>query len=340
MPAVSYDRLARTLERGPLGGLFFLHGDEDFLKEEAAARLVAAHLDPATRDFNYDQLRAGEVDAERLASVLATPPMMAEWRVVVIRDAQALAASARTRGVIEALLDRPVGGLAVILLAQLPKGSTAKFWDRLRKEATAIEFAAPESGDLPGWVIERGELEGVEVEPAAARALAAAIGASLGVLAAELTKLRDYVGDRRRVTVADVAALVGEVPRQNRWDWFDMVGEARLGEARQALPVLLDAGESGVGLILGLGTHFLRLAILSAGGEKALAAALPGNLQRWLPARLGRQARRWTPAALEAALDDLLRADRLLKSASLTDLQVMDELLLRLAARTATPVRA
>jgi DNA polymerase III delta subunit len=48
--------------------------------------------------------------------------------------------------------------------------------------------------------------------------------------------------------------------------------------------------------------------------------------------RIAPQARRWTASQLDGALAELLRADRLLKSASLTDRQVVEELLLRLHA--------
>ena len=73
----SPDRLMKALAGGKLGGVFFLFGEEEYLKEEATNAITAAHLDPATRDFNYDQLRGGDVEPETLASVVNTPPMMA-----------------------------------------------------------------------------------------------------------------------------------------------------------------------------------------------------------------------------------------------------------------------
>jgi DNA polymerase-3 subunit delta len=185
----------------------------------------------------------------------------------------------------------------------------------------------------------RSAARAVELEPDAARALVAAIGSEIGVLERELAKLQDFVGERRQIGLADVEAAVGQITRQNRWDWFDLVGDGRLAEARAALPVLFDARESGVGLVLGLGTHFLRLAIAAAGGERALQNELPPH-QRWLASRLARQARRWTPERLGSALDDLLRADRLLKSASLDEEQILEELLLRLQARNTAPAAA
>lgn len=333
MPPTSPDKLRRALEAGRRGGVFFLFGEDEFLKEEAAASITAAHLDPSTRDFNYDQLRGADLEPETLSSIANTPPMMAEWRVLVVRETQALAANARGRAAVESLLERDIPGLALVFVATLPDRTKAAFYERLKKQAVSVEFPQLAGGDMPGWLIGRAQDRGVELDTGAARALAAT-GSDLGVLVQEIAKLADYVGDRKRVTIDDVTAIVGSVPRQNRWDWFDMVGDARFREARIALPVLLDASESGVGLVIGLGTHFLRLGIAAAGGERALGELLPQH-QRWLASRLVKQARRWTADAVEDAVDDLLRADRLLKSSSLNDRQIIEELLLRLEQRSA-----
>jgi DNA polymerase III delta subunit len=107
------------------------------------------------------------------------------------------------------------------------------------------------------------------------------------------------------------------------------VAEGKFAQARAGLQTLLEQGETGVGLVIGLGTHFLRLALASAGGRSALEAELPPH-QRWLARKLESQARNWSTARLQLALAHLSRADRLLKSAPLSDTQVMEELLLRL----------
>jgi DNA polymerase-3 subunit delta len=332
MALTSAEAVTRALAAGKRGGVFFLFGEEEYLKEELATSLINAHLDAATRDFNYDQVRGGDVSAESLASLIATPPMMAEWRVIVVRDAQALATSSRTRAVVENVLERTPGGLALILVATLPDKAKAQIYERLKKQAVAVAFPLLNAADVPGWLMTRAEADGFQLQAKAAQALASAIGAELGVLLKELQKLYEFTADRKVIKLADVQQVVGSIPRQNRWEWFDMLGEQRFQEARSAMHVLLDSGESGVGLIIGMGSHFLRLGILAAGGEKALEAALPAH-QRWLANRLGRQARRWKSEHLDQALDDLLRADRLLKSSNLGDAAVLDEFILRLEAR-------
>lgn len=330
MPLLPAARFARLLEDGPPGGAYFLHGEEEHLREGALQQVVAAFLDPGTRDFNLDQLRGGDVAPDALASILATPPMMAEWRVVVIRDMQGL--SQRSRDVVESLADSPPPGLVLILTGQKPSGSRAKFYDRLQKSAVTVEFAPLQLNDLPGWLTGRAaEQHGMELEIDAARALVTAIGSHLGVLASELDKLASFASGRDRLTLDDVRAVGGYVPRVDRWAWVDLVGERRFEEAMRQLPELLESGESAVGLVAAIGSHLVRVGLAVAGGREALEKQLPPN-QRWLARRVGTAASAWSLPELDAAITDLLRTDRLLKSAPTTDRGAMEELLLRFTA--------
>ncbi|HEY0019728.1 MAG TPA: DNA polymerase III subunit delta [Longimicrobium sp.] len=330
MPPIRPGQLDRTLRDRVAGGAFFFYGDEDFLREQAVDQVVAAYLDPATRDFNFDQLRGGDVTADDLASIVATPPMMAEHRVVVVRDAQGL--SVKAREVVEAVSKAPDPGLILVVSASIPSASKAKFYDELKKRAVSVEYGQLSQDDAPGWVMETAREElGVEVDPEAARALVGGIGVDLGHLGSELRKLAAYAQDRKRVTLDDVRAVGGIVPRQDRWAWFDMISERRFREALETLPILLESGENGVGLVIGMGGQLLKVALVCAGGQQALERELK-PFQKWMARRIVPVARKWTLPEVDQALAELLRTDRLLKSASLNDRQAIEELLLRLWA--------
>ncbi|HEX5870162.1 MAG TPA: DNA polymerase III subunit delta, partial [Longimicrobium sp.] len=291
MPSIRPGQLDRTLRDRVAGGAFFFFGDEDYLREEAVAKVVAAYQDPATRDFNFDQLRGGDVTADDLASIVATPPMMAEHRVVVVRDAQGL--SVKAREVVEAVTKAPDPGLILVLSAVIPGGSKAKFYDELKKHAVSVEYGQLSQDDAPGWVMETAREElGVEVDPEAARALVGGIGVDLGTLGSELRKLAAYAQDRKRVTLDDVRAVGGIIPRQDRWAWFDMISERRFREALETLPVLLESGENGVGLVIGMGGQLLKVALVCAGGQQALERELK-PFQKWMARRIVPVARKW-----------------------------------------------
>lgn len=333
MPQLSYSKLLQRIAPRPAGAVLFLYGAEEHLREEAVRRVVDTFLDPATRDFNLDQMRGPDVVPDQLAALLATPPMMAEHRVVIIRDVQGL--SNRARDAVEAAAAAPPPGLVLILAGQIPSGSKAKFYTALQKSALAVEFAALDANDLPGWLVDHARQEhGRELDLDAARAIAAAVGSQLGVLASELQKMASYTEGRDRITVDDVRAVGGYVPRVDRWGWFDAVTERRFTDALRDLPELLESGENAVGLVIGIAGQLLRVGIATAGGKEALERELKPQ-QRWLAGRIAAAARRWTLSEVDLAVEELLRTDRLLKSAPLTDRQAMEELLLRLMERLA-----
>lgn len=305
---------AHPVLRRTRGGAFYLHGEDQFRKEEVLRALVDAHVDQATRDFNLDLLRGGEVDPETLASVMATPPMMGEWRVVVLREVEGLAGTKRARDELLRVASDPPPGLALLMSCTVPKGSKAKFYSDLARSARSVEFKAVTDADVPGWLMERAsQAHGVELDVDAARALGAAVGTDLGILARELEKLSVFVGDRKRVTLQDVEKAGTRLPAQDPWAWLDLVGDRRFEEARVGLGTLLAQGETGVGLVIRLSTHLLRVGLAVEGGGAALEAALPPH-QRWLARRLKEQAGRWTRVDVDHAIAGLRDVDRLLKA--------------------------
>jgi DNA polymerase III subunit delta len=329
--------LLRKALGSDLGGAFYLHGEDEFRKGEAARSLVDAHLDPATADFNYDRLRGSELDAETLATRLGTPPMMAEWRIILLTETEALAGSKRTRDLLLSAVRDPAPGLALVMACSVPPRSSARFYRDLARLSRSVEFKQVGADDLPGWLMEWArERHGRELVPEAARSLAQAIGSDLAVLAQEMEKLDSVAPEGEAITLEHVEAAGTRVPRQDRWAWFDLVGERRFDEAITGLHILLEHGESGVGLTIGLATQLLRIGVVVDGGKRALEDALPGR-QRWLARAAAEQASGWSLEEVEAAVEGLLLVDRLLKSSALPDRHHLETWLLEQRVRAAAP---
>jgi DNA polymerase-3 subunit delta len=325
--------LRTVLPKGSPGGVFFLYGEDEHRKAEAIQTLVEAHLDPGTRDFNLDVVHASEVDVEDFARILATPPMMAERRVVVVRGAEAFAGAARPRDLVLGLVAKPPSDLTLILSARIPDRSKAKFYQTLIKQTQSVEFAAITPDDVPGWLMEEVTLRfGTTMDPDAATALGQAVGADLGILSRELEKLAAVAGGEQRITLEHVRAAGAVMPRQDRWKWFDLVGARRFPEAVASVRVLLHQGETGVGLVVGLSTHLLRIGLVVESGPRALEGVLPPH-QRWLSRQIGVHAGGWSKEGIRLAILGLLRVDRLLKASSMSDEHHLEEWLLTLMSR-------
>lgn len=321
-------RALRPLPPGEEGAVFYLHGTDDFRKDEAARSLVEAHVDADTRDFNLDQVRGGDLTMETLAALLGTPPMMATRRVVLLREAEGLATNARARDLLVETASHPPRGLVLIVTATPTK---AAFYTALKKSARSAEFRALRDEDVPGWLIDRAREEHARVlDDDAAVVLAAGLGADLGQLARELEKLHAVAADGEAITLRTVELAGTSLPTQNRWAWFDLVGEARFLEALQQLP-LLESQESGVGLVIGISQQLLRIGVAVEEGARGLEARLPPN-QRWLARRIPPMARHWTGQSVEDALLGLRDVDRAMKSGA-GDMAPLERWLLNWAVR-------
>jgi DNA polymerase III subunit delta len=325
------DRLERIVAGGKLSGIFFFHGDAERMRDEGARRLAEAALDPATRDFNFDAFRSADVAPESLAAALAMPPVMSPRRVVLLYDAERL--TPKGCAVVEGALGRLPDDVTLIVTATIPAKSKKALYRRLREGAVSLEWTAPKEAEIPGWLIERAERRhGARLEPAAAEALAAAVGADLGVLEAELEKLVASAG-ASPIDLARVRELVPDVREVNRWSWLDAVAGRDYLAARRTLPALLAApDESAVGLLNGLVDNHLFLGIAHEGGAGEVTATLDRAGKPYLKFKVRAwvaQARRWSATEIDRALELLLEADRQAKTGH-EDLAVLDGLLLRL----------
>lgn len=315
------------------GGVFFLHGGDEYRKSVSAKFLVDRFADAATRDFNLDRLHGSEVTVEQLASVIATPPMMAEWRVVHVREVEALAGSPRARKVVLETAKNPPPGLVLILQGTVPARSKARFYPDLRRVARSVEFKPVPADGMPAWLVSWAREEaGVVVELEAAQQLAGAVGTDLGVLTQEVRKLAEMVGDGPVDTDAVRRGGI-RLPRQDRWAWFDLVGGRRIREAVEGLPILLQQGETAVGLVISLSVHLLRLGVAVEGGSRALQEVLP-PWQRFAARRLMAQARLWNRAELVSAVRGLRRLDQLLKASAIDNEVLVEEWLHGLVVRS------
>ena len=227
MSASSLKTLRDALKRRSFDGAYYISGDDDYQKDDAVRQLTDAALEPGSRDFNLDTRRAADLDAETLGVLLSTPPMMAERRVIVVRDAGALKKDARK--VLDEYLQRPAPDL--LLLLTLAAGSKAD--SALSASTTQLQFD-PLTGDrIPKWIAHHATTElKIRISGPAIELLQAAVGSDLHQLAGELDKLASYVEGRDEEIGEDaVAAVVGVRRGETQADFLDAVADRNVPRA-------------------------------------------------------------------------------------------------------------
>lgn len=325
MSASSLKTLRDAIKRRSFDGAYFIWGEDDYQKDDAIRQLIEAALEPGVRDFNLDTRRSAELDAETLGVLLSTPPMMAERRVIVLRDVGALKKDARK--VLDEYLKRPAPDLLLLMTgAAGSKADTA-----LLDWGTSLQFD-PLTGDrIPRWITHRATTElGVTISEPAVELLQAAVGSDLHQLAGELDKLASYLeGHGQEIGEEAVAAIVGVRRGETQADLLDAIADRDAPRALGLIShVLAQPKTTGVSIVMALSTQMLAIswgrARLDEGLPRARLAQEYFNLLKETGAFTGRPwgsatavwaraAGRWSRESLDRALDSLLETDVALK---------------------------
>src|SRR5437667_234387 len=278
MAVVTFDALLRGLKQGGTpAAVYYLHGDEDVLKDEAVRALVDRMLDPGARDFNFDQRSAADLDPEAFHSLVNTPPLLAAARVVVLRGIEDVRKTSKVRQELLRYLESPSPTTLLILVQGAGQPPDAE----LARSASAVAVAVeplPHARVLK-WVAHRAGQLKLAFEPDAVELLVQSVGRDLGALGGELEKLAALTAGRPAgglATRADVAALVGTRPGETLQDLIDAALERRTPvAARLVEPVLEQAGMTGVRVLMALGTALVGTALARAELDRGTPPARP-----------------------------------------------------------------
>jgi len=342
----STDRFFEHLARGkPVPGILLLGGDI-YLRDLCRGRLAEAYVPAAARDWGVSRFSAAEDSLDRILSQAQTLPMLAPRQVVFVEDVevlQALGEKAREDAVdrLAAYLDDPAPFTVLVLeAAALDERMTLFKKLSLRTLVVAVELgtkAEDRQGAAAGMALEMAREMGVELDRDAAGELAEILSADLAQIRNELGKLATYVGERRRITRADIEALVVSAKSYTVWQLAEMLAGGQRRSALEFLDSLLREGEQPAGLIGAMAWMYRKL---------IEAQELSAHVSAWQAARqMGmrpetaeialRESRRIPRQQLLEGLAALYEADSRLKSGAADQRAVMDFLVARLTAAPA-----
>ena len=303
------DELLAEIQAGRLDPMYVLHSEHPILIDRVVTALREAVVPPAARGFNYDIVE-GKPTGARIVALAQTLPMMAQRRLIYVRDLSAMPADEAEP--LLGYLARPNPSTVIVAVAaKIDK--RIKLYAQLSRKGYLHVLEAPRQ--LAPWVRAEAKQQGVQLEAAAVGRLVEAVGDDLSRLALTVEQLGLYAG-ARPVTVEDVEALVADTRERTVFELTDAIGAADRPRALAAVASLCDQRESAVGVVVMLARHVRQLSLVYTLRETNVPRPSWGQMLGVPPFvvdKLIAQARSYSPAALAAATQRLANADRALK---------------------------
>lgn len=328
MSKVALQTVRDAIKRSSFEPAYYIYGEDDYQKEDAVRQLQLAALDPATRDFNLEIRRAADLDAGNLSTLLSTPPMMAERRVVVIRDVGGLKKDPRR--ILDAYLAKPASDLLLLLTSP----ASAKQDEALSSLAVPLRFDELTGDRLPKWIAHNAQTaHGLEITPGAVELLQASVGNDLYQLSTELDKLASFASGGV-IDESAISAIVGVTPGETIIDFLDALSDRDISRALPLVPLILSQPKTtGVSIVMALSTQMLAIAWgqarLAEGASRGALAkeyfdmlkktgAFPGRPWGSASTAWTKAAGSWKPAEIQRVLEMLLDADVALKESRIS----------------------
>lgn len=237
----------------PTPKVYLFYGDDHARRAAYIARLrqrLAERSGQEWADLNYLRLSPETHSLGDLRYAVLSVPLFVSRRLVHAVEPLAWAKDAATRARFLAILDEVPASTALVLEIgqRLDEGRRGRrphwllAWAQRRGPEHVFLKALPaprDAGQMARWLLQAAHDVAANLTPAAAQALAAAIGPDTWRGLNEVRKLALYAGDRP-ITPDDVAALVEGEWAPDVFRWLDLVGAGRATEAWRYLARLLE----------------------------------------------------------------------------------------------------
>ena len=307
-----------------------LYGDDLVGVEEALSELTANSGPDDLRDVNQITLRADGLTPDSVVAAAFTVPFMTDRRTVVVKDLLTRFERGRPRRGSSSGEGRdPLGEWSSLpdQLGSMPPTTDLLFVDgglsrnnpmlrRLSPLSEVREFRMPSDRDLPGWIANRANRIGVNIDRNACAVLADAVGRQPMLIDSELHKLALYCGDRP-ASAEDVREMVAYVREANIFQAVDAVMDGRSDIALRLIGRIMDDGSPAV-YVMTMIARQIRLLLMAndliARGEAQDQIGRRIRLSGWVLNKTLQQARRTSQQNLEYMHGRLVETDLLLKT--------------------------
>lgn len=235
--------------------IYYLYGEESFFIDRLQLE-ISSLVPDEQKDFNLDVLYGGETTPEKVLSIVRSFPMMAERRVVIVRDFLKMRNADPAGGNLndfEYYAKNPNPSTLLCLIdKKLPDGRTSlgqSFRSKKNKNVQEFEFESLPDYQLADWSIEWAKAQhNKNLEPQASQILTQLVGNNLQLLSTEIDKVCTFVDTQERVTTHHIKKIIGSYREYSVIELKEAIMQRNLEKAlaiaeQMLLKSNIDAGE-------------------------------------------------------------------------------------------------
>lgn len=251
-------QIINDVKNGNFAPVYLLMGTEPYYPDLVCDEIMKFALTDSERDFNQTVFYGLDTDAGTVASECRSYPMMAERRLVVVKEAQSM----KTLEDLATYASDPMESTVLVILMHGASADKRRaLYKNVQKKGVVLVSDALRDYEMPQWITSFYKSRGLDIEPAAAALLAEYAGTDMSRIMLETEKMQKNLPEGTvRVNAADIEKNVG-ISRQ--FSIFELTKALSYMKAEKALKIAAYIGNGPKFMLLlataPLYTHFYRI---------------------------------------------------------------------------------
>lgn len=276
--------LLKDLKKKNYAPIYLLHGDEPYYVDAITNFFEENILPPADQSFNQFVIFGKDVTIPTVLSYAKRFPMMSEYQVVIVKEAQAIQGIGQKdmTKLIEDYAKNPLTSTILVLSSKDGFNENLTWVKAINTKGVVVNSRKMYDSKLPEWIINYCHDHGLKISQKAVMMLAEFIGNNLKRLVSELEKISLNLKVGEEINAGIIEKYIGISKEFNVFEFQKSLIQKDVLKANQIIEYFKSNPKENpiTPIILNLFTFFSKLILVHSAAdksEKGLAVTLGVN---------------------------------------------------------------
>lgn len=260
---MTFQNILSDLKNRKFAPFYLLHGEESYYIDQVTDYIEEHVLSEAEKGFNQTILYGKETDFVTIVNSAKRYPMMAEYQVLIIKEAQSLEWDKDAAvGVLVKYLENPLNSSIIVFDFKYSKfDKRKKAYKLFQNKGVVLESGKLYDNQIAGWISDYCKAAGYRIQSQAAALMAEYLGTNLSKVVNEIEKIFLNTSKDKEISIDDVQKNVGISKDFNVFELNKALGYKNVYKANQIVDYFIANPKSNPPVIIfgSLATYFTKV---------------------------------------------------------------------------------
>jgi len=230
--AISFENILLDLKNKIYSQVYFLYGEESYFIDLISNYIEENVLTDTEKEFNQTIIYGKDIDIPTLISYARRFPMMSNYQVIIVKEAQNLDKIEN----LEPYILNPLETTILVLCYKYEKIDRRKtLFKNIEKKGILFESAKIYDNKIPDWISSYVRKMNYSISPKACFLLAEFLGNDISKVVNEISKLIINLSEKQEITEDDVEKNIGISKDYNVFELQKALGQKDVLKANQII---------------------------------------------------------------------------------------------------------